>query len=196
MSLPYSFNADDRTIAHSAFANSGYGGNILKSGSIINVGSGVNAGNYTIESISEDRVKITVVEAIPVTDTYTATIKHSNLNAILEDVLVPPPSLSRVTQDWTGGGILTTGDVRFAIVNNMMRSVARQKGAFLADCEYSSFKYGIEVSGYSSMFNVPAGNYNHLTGFGYEVSFGYTLRVAARKIARLIYGEKYYAAAA
>ncbi|HDX8968695.1 TPA: hypothetical protein RQO16_005814, partial [Klebsiella oxytoca] len=193
VSVPYAFNADDRTITHWAFANSGYGGNIMKAGSTINVGSGVNAGNYTIESFSEDRTKITVVEAIPETSTYTTTIRHSNLNAIAEDVLDPPPSKSRVTKDWTGGGVLTTGDVRFGIVNNMMRSVARQKGAFLADCEYSWFKYGIEVGGYSSVYS--SGNYNHPNANGYTVSYGYTLKVAAREIARLIFGEKYYAKA-
>ena len=193
VSVPYAFNADDRTITHWAFANSGYGGNIMKAGSTINVGSGVNAGNYTIESFSEDRTKITVVEAIPETSTYTTTIRHSNLNAIAEDVLDPPPSKSRVTKDWTGSGVLTTGDVRFGIVNNMMRSVARQKGAFLADCEYSWFKYGIEVGGYSSVYS--SGNYNHPNANGYTVSYGYTLKVAAREIARLIFGEKYYAKA-
>ena len=189
----YTFNADDRTIEADAFANPLYGGNILKPGSIISVAGGVNVGSYTIESISEDRSIITVVEAIPETSTYTATILHSNLDAIAEEILVPPPSLSRVTQDWTGGGILTTGDVRFGIVNNMMRSVARRKGAFLADCEYSWFKYGIEVGGYSSVYD--PGNYNHPNGNGYTVSYGYALKVAAREIARLIFGEKYYAKA-
>lgn len=193
VSTLYAFNADSRTIANSAFANSGYGGNILKAGSVINVGGGVNAGNYTVESISENRVTITVVEAIPETSTYTVNIRHSNLSAIAEEVLVPAPSLSRVNQDWTGGGILALGDVRFGIVNNMMRSVARQKGAFLADCEYSWFKYGIEVGGYSSVYD--PGNYNHPNGNGYTVSYGYTLKVAAREIARLIFGEKYYAKA-
>ena len=72
----------------------------------------------------------------------------------------------------------------------MMRSVARKKGAFLADCEYSWFKYGIEVGGYASVYD--AGNYNHPNGNGYTVSYGYTLKLAAREIARLIFGEKYY----
>lgn len=189
----YKFNADDRTIEHDAFANPLYGGNILKPGSVIQVSGGVNAGYYTIESISEDRRIITVVEAIPETSTYTVTILHSNLSAIAEEILVPAPSLSRATQDWTGGGVPTTGDVRFGIVNNMMRSVARQKGAFLADCEYSWFKYGIEVGGYASVYD--SGNHNHPNANGYTVSYGYTLKVAAREIARLIFGEKYYAKA-
>lgn len=186
----YPFNADDRTITHWAFAYPSYGGNILKPGSSINVAGGVNAGTYTIESISEDRNIITVVEAIPQTATYTVNIKHTNLEPIVEEILVPPPSLSRSTQDWTGGGVLTTGDVRFAIINKMFRSVARQKGAFLADAEYSWFKYGVEVGGYASLYD--PGNYNHPNAHGYTVSYGYALQDAARKIANLIFGEKYY----
>lgn len=186
----YKFNADNRTIEHDAFANPLYGGNILKPGSSINVGGGVNAGTYTIKSISKDRRIITVVEAIPETATYTVNIKHTNLDPIVEEILVPPPSLSRSTQDWTGGGVLTTGDVRFAIINKMFRSVARQKGAFLADAEYSWFKYGVEVGGYASVYD--KGNYNHPNAHGYTVSYGYALQDAARKIANLIFGEKYY----
>ena len=189
----YKFNADNRTIEHGAFANPSYGGNILKPGSSINVAGGVNAGTYTIESISEDRNIITVVEAIPETATYVVTIRHTNLDPIVEEILVPPPSLSRSTQDWTGGGVLTTGDVRFAIINKMFRSVARQKGAFLADAEYSWFKYGVEVGGYASVYD--QGNYNHPNAHGYTVSYGYALQDAARKIANLIFGEKYYAKA-
>ena len=186
----YVFDATANTITNGYFSSPVYGGDILKPGHSLRVDSGDNMGTYTITAISEDRNTITVQEPIPVSASIPTTVSHFNLQSIAEDVLVPAPSLSRVTKDWTGGGILTTGDVRFAIVNNMMRSVARKKGAFLADCEYSWFKYGIEVGGYSSVYD--AGNYNHPNGNGYTVSYGYTLKLAAREIARLIFGEKYY----
>lgn len=190
----YVFDATAKTISQNNFANATYGGNILKSGHILRVDSGSNAGNYTISSISADRTIITVVEDIPVSGSISTNIRHYNLNDIIEDILLPPPSLSFVTKDWTGGGVSVKGDIRFSIINNMMRKVARQKSAFLADCEYSFFKYGVEVGGYSSVYNEPAGNYNHMNDNGYTVTFDYTLKVAARKIAALIFGDKYYSA--
>lgn len=190
----YAFDSSSNTITQGTFANPLYGGDILKPGHTLHVASGANAGDYTIASISSDRTVITVVEPIPSTTSYATTITHTNLNSIIEDILEPPPSTSFVTKDWTGNGISVKGDIRFSIINNMMRKVARQKSAFLADCEKSFFKYGVEVGGYSSVYNVPAGNYNHMNDNGYTVTFDYTLKVAARKIANLIFGEKYYSA--
>ncbi|MCN5209136.1 hypothetical protein MLS31_07720 [Escherichia coli] len=191
----YAFDSSSKTITQGAFANPLYGGDILKPGYTLHVASGVNAGDYTIASISSDRTEITVVESIPSTTSYSTTITHTNLNSIIEDILEPPPSTSFVTKDWSGSGVKVLGDVRFESVNMMQRSVARQKNAFLADCEKSFFKYGVEVGGYSSVYNVPAGNYNHMNDNGYTVTFDYTLKVAARKIANLIFGDKYYSAA-
>lgn len=188
----YAFDAVANTITQSNFANPSYGGNILKPGHTLRVESGDNTGNYTITAISSERNTITVQEAIPVSGSYSTTIRHFNLQSIAEDILYPPPSTSFVTKDWSGSGTKVQGDVRFEMVNNMQRVVARQKGAFLADCEKSFFKYGVEVGGYSSVYNVPVGNYNHMNDNGYTVTFDYTLKVAARKIANLIFGEKYY----
>lgn len=188
----YEFDAVAKTIKKDVFANPSYGGNILKPGHSLRVESGDNVGTYTIAAISEDRTTITVNEDIPVTSTYTTVIRHFNLNDIIEDILLPPPSQSFVTKDWSGNGVMVKGDVRFEAVNMMQRVVARQKGAFLADCEKSFFKYGVEVGGYSSVYNVPVGNYNHMNDNGYNVTFGHTLKVAAREIANLIYGNKYY----
>ncbi|EPY7191694.1 hypothetical protein ACXEIK_004058 [Klebsiella quasipneumoniae] len=190
----YVFDSSSKTITQGAFANPLYGGDILKPGHTLHVASGANAGDYTIASISSDRTVITVVEPIPSTTSYATTITQTNLNSIIEDILIPPPSLSFVTKDWTGNGVSVKGDIRFSIINNMMRKVARQKSAFLADCEYSFFKYGVEAGGYSSVYNVAAGNYNHMNDNGYTVTFDYALKVAARKIAALIFGEKYYSA--
>jgi hypothetical protein len=188
----YVFDAVANTITQSNFANSSYGGDILKPGHTLRVESGDNAGNYTITAISSDRNTVTVQEAIPVSGSYSTTVRHFNLQSIAEDILYPAPSVSFVTKDWSGSGVKVQGDVRFEMVNNMQRVVARQKGAFLADCEKSFFKYGVEVGGYSSVYNVPAGNYNHMNDNGYTVTFDYTLKVAARNIANLIFGEKYY----
>lgn len=188
----YVFDAVANTITQSNFANPTYGGDILKPGHTLRVESGDNTGNYTITAISSDRNTITVQEAIPVSGSYSTTIRHFNLQSIAEDILYPAPSVSFVTKDWSGSGNAVQGDVRFEMVNNMQRVVARQKGAFLADCEKSFFKYGVEVGGYSSVYNVPVGNYNHMNDNGYIVTFDYTLKVAARKIANLIFGEKYY----
>lgn len=188
----YVFDAVANTITQSNFANASYGGDILKPGHTLRVESGDNAGNYTITAISSDRNTITVQEAIPVSGSYSTAIRHFNLQSIAEDILYPAPSVSFVTKDWSGSGNAVQGDVRFEMVNNMQRVVARQKGAFLADCEKSFFKYGVEVGGYSSVYNVPVGNYNHMNDNGYTVTFDYTLKVAARKIANLIFGEKYY----
>lgn len=190
----YVFDAAAKTITQDSFADPNYGGDILKPGHTLRVDSGDNTGNYTIAAISSDRKTITVEEAIPVSGSISTTIRHFNLASIAEDILYPAPSASFVTKDWSGSGVQVQGDVRFEMVNNMQRVVARQKGAFLADCEKSFFKYGVEVGGYSSVYNVPAGNYNHMNDNGYTVTFGYTLKVAARKIANLIFGEKYYSA--
>lgn len=188
----YVFDAAAKTITQDSFADPNYGGDILKPGHTLRVDSGDNTGNYTIAAISSDRKTITVEEAIPVSGSISTTIRHFNLQSIAEDLLYPAPSVSFVTKDWSGSGIAVQGDVRFEMVNNMQRVVARQKGAFLADCEKSFFKYGVEVGGYSSVYNVPVGNYNHMNDNGYTVTFDYTLKVAARKIANLIFGEKYY----
>lgn len=191
----YVFDTTANTIKGDHFASPVYGGNILKPGYSLRVDSGDNMGTYTITAISEDRKTITVQEPIPVSGSIPTTIRHFNLQSIAEDILYPPPSTSFVTKDWSGSGTKVQGDVRFEMVNNMQRVVARQKGAFLADCEKSFFKYGVEVGGYSSVYNVPVGNYNHMNDNGYTVTFDYTLKVAARKIANLIFGDKYYSAA-
>ena len=187
----YVFDATANTIMNGYFASPVYGGDILSPGHSLRVDSGDNMGTYTITAISTDRTTITVQEPIPVSGSIPTTVRHFNLQSIAEDVLYPPPSKSVVSKDWTGGGVITQGDVRFEMMNNMQRSSARKKGAFVAECEIASFKYGVEVGGYSSIFNVPAGNYNHLNANGYTVSYGYPLTAAARKLVRLVFGEKH-----
>ncbi|MEH4266300.1 hypothetical protein [Klebsiella aerogenes] len=190
----YVFDATANTIMNDYFASPVYGGDILSPGHSLRVDSGDNMGVYTITAISTDRTTITVQEPIPVSGSIPTTVRHFNLQSIAEDILYPPPSQSVVSKDWSGNGIITQGDVRFEMMNNIQRSSARKKGAFIAECELSFFEYGVEVGGYSSVFNVPAGNYNHLSANGYTVSYGYPLTAAARKLARLIYGEKNYTA--
>lgn len=123
----YVFDAVANTITQSNFANPNYGGNILKPGHTLRVESGDNIGNYTITAISSDRNTITVQETIPVSGSYSTTVRHFNLQSIAEDILYPAPSVSFVTKDWSGSGVKVQGDVRFEMVNNMQRVVARKK---------------------------------------------------------------------
>jgi hypothetical protein len=105
----------------------------------------------------------------------------------MEDILYPPPSQSVVTKDWTGSGVLTAGDVRFEMENNMMRISARENNAILADCDWSFRRYGIEAVGYSGVYDVPKGNFNHPTPFGYTVGFGKPLDEVARYISDMAF---------
>jgi hypothetical protein len=158
----YAFNSSNNTITHGYFANSAYGGNILKPGDHLQVGSGPNAGTYTIAGISTDRTVITTVEPIPVTDSSSVNIMQ--VNADQELVLDPPPSKSVVTRDWTGNGVSVAGDVRFWIMNNMFRSVERQKNCYGADCG-QSFMRAVELFGYEAVYS--GTNFNHPNDTGY-----------------------------
>ncbi|MGE6303257.1 prophage tail fiber N-terminal domain-containing protein [Serratia liquefaciens] len=188
----YAFNAESRTISSGYFASAGYGGHILRPGYTLRVESGVNFGNYTIESISDDRATITVIEEIPETSRYGTTVRHFKLETIMEDILYPPPSQSVVTKDWTGSGVLTAGDVRFEMENNMQRASAREYNAILADCDWSFRRYGIEAVGYSGVYDVPKGNFNHPTPFGYTVGFGKPLDEVARYISDMAFQTRLF----
>jgi hypothetical protein len=188
----YAFNAESRTISSGYFASVAYGGHILRPGYTLRVESGVNFGSYTIESISDDRTTITVIEEIPETSRYGTTVRHFKLETIMEDILYPPPSQSVVTKDWTGSGVLTAGDVRFEMENNMQRASAREYNAILADCDWSFRRYGIEAVGYSGVYDVPKGNFNHPTPFGYTVGFGKPLDEVARYISDMAFQTRLF----
>ena len=192
----YTFDAAARTINGGAFsygtgnAATSWGGQILKPGHTLSVLSGANAGTYTIESISEDRNTITVAESFPASGLIKTTIRHIGLNSLREDILEPPPSKSFIEADWSGSGVKTVGAARFGMVNSMFRSVARDKAVFVMECEIPWFRDGVEVHGWSALFNSP--NYNHPNDLGYTVSYGTGAKTAAFDICKLIYGEKYY----
>ncbi|HHR5509354.1 TPA: hypothetical protein ACS61W_001718 [Klebsiella oxytoca] len=196
--VPYSFTFDAvaKTISSSSFAYdtgnaaTSFGGSILRSGHILRVLSGDNAGDYTIATISEDRQTITVEEAIPVSGALSTTIRHINLDSMQEEILYPAPSKSFIETDWSGSGIKTVGAARFGMVNNMYREVAREDSVFVMECEIPWFRLGVEVHGWSALFNSP--NYNHPNDLGYTVSYKAGADAAAFSLCKLIYGEKYY----
>ena len=191
----FTFDSANKTINSTAFAYdtgnaaTSWGGQILRPGHILRVG-GVNAGDYTISAISEDRQTITVAENIPVSGLINTTIQHINLDSIIEEVLDPPPSKSFVEANWSGSGVKVVGDVRFGLYNSMVRAVARGKSAFVLEAEIPSFRLGVEVHGWSALFNFP--NYNHPNDLGYTVSYKAGADTAAFSLCKLIYGEKYY----
>ncbi|MDC0692648.1 hypothetical protein RZ761_07350 [Klebsiella pasteurii] len=191
----FTFDSASKTISSTAFAYdtgnaaTSWGGQILRPGHILRV-SGVNAGDYTISAISEDRQTITVAENIPVSGLINTIIQHINLDSIIEEVLDPPPSKSFVEADWSGSGIKVVGDARFGLYNSMVRAVARGKSAFVLEAEIPSFRLGVEVHGWSALFNSP--NYNHPNDLGYTVSYKAGADAAAFSLCKLIYGEKYY----
>ncbi|HCI6203735.1 TPA: hypothetical protein NPO43_003459 [Klebsiella quasipneumoniae subsp. quasipneumoniae] len=191
----FTFDSASNTISSTAFsydtgnAATSWGGQILRPGHILRVG-GSNAGDYTITGISADRNTITVAENIPVSDLINTTIQQINLDSIIEEVLDPPPSRSFVESDWSGSGIEVVGDVRFGLYNSMARATARKKSAFVLEAEIPWFKQGVEVHGWSALFNSP--NYNHPNDLGYTVSYKAGADAAAFSLCKLIYGEKYY----
>ena len=191
----FTFDSSSNTIHSTAFsydtgnAATSWGGQILRPGHVLQV-SGVNAGDYTISAISEDRQTITVAENIPVSGLIYTTIQQINLDNIIEEVLDPPPSRSFVESDWSGSGIKVVGDARFGLYNSMVRAVARGKSAFVLEAEIPSFRLGVEVHGWSALFNFP--NYNHPNDLGYTVSYKAGADTAAFSLCKLIYGEKYY----
>ena len=191
----FTFDSSSNTIHSTAFsydtgnAATSWGGQILRSGHILRVG-GSNAGDYTIASISADRNTITVAENIPVSGLINTTIQQINLDSIIEEVLDPPPSRSFVESDWSGSGIEVVGDVRFGLYNSMARATARKKSAFVLEAEIPWFKQGVEVHGWSALFNSP--NFNHPNDLGYTVSYKAGADTAAFSLCKLIYGEKYY----
>ena len=191
----FTFDSASKTINSTAFAYdtgnaaTSWGGQILRPGHMLRI-SGVNAGDYTIAAISEDRKTITVAENIPVSGLINTTIQHINLDSIIEEVLDPPPSKSFVEADWSGSGIKVVGDVRFGLYNSMVRSTAREKSVFVMENEIPSFRLGVEVHGWSALFNFP--NYNHPNDLGYTVSYKAGADAAAFSLCKLIYGEKYY----
>ncbi|CAI1841484.1 Uncharacterised protein [Serratia grimesii] len=188
----FSFNSIEKSISSGYFSAPAYGGQILKSGYTLRVESGVNAGNYTIDRISEDRNTIYVSENIKETSTYSTAVRQFNLVDAMEDLLYPPPSKSFVSKDWTGSGVITKGDVRFEMVNNMMRVSARENSAILADCDWSFRRYGIEAVGYSGVYDVPKGNFNHPNPFGYSVGFGKPLDEVARYISDMAFQTRLF----
>ena len=191
----FTFDSSSNTIHSTAFsydtgnAATSWGGQILRPGHILRVG-GSNAGDYTITGISADRNTITVAENIPVSGLIYTTIQQINLDSIIEEVLDPPPSRSFVESDWSGSGIEVVGDARFGLYNSMARAVAREKSAFVLEAEIPWFKQGVEVHGWSALFNSP--NYNHPNDLGYTVSYKAGADAAAFSLCKLIYGEKYY----
>ncbi|HBM3098841.1 TPA: SGNH/GDSL hydrolase family protein [Klebsiella oxytoca] len=191
----FTFDSESKTINSTAFsydtgiAATSWGGQILRPGHILRVG-GVNTGDYTISAISEDRQTITVAENIPVSGLINTTIQHINLDSIIEEVLDPPPSKSFVEANWSGSGVKVVGDARFGLYNSMVRTVARGKSAFVLEAEIPSFRLGVEVHGWSALFNSP--NYNHPNDLGYTVSYKAGADTAAFSLCKLIYGEKYY----
>ena len=193
----FTFDSANKTINSTAFAYdtgnaaTSWGGQILRPGHVLRV-SGVNAGDYTISAISEDRQTITVAENIPVSGLINTTIQHINLDSIIEEVLDPPPSKSFVEANWSGSGVKVVGDARFGLYNSMVRAVARGKSAFVLEAEIPSFRLGVEVHGWSALFNSP--NYNHPNDLGYTVSYKAGADAAAFSLCKLIYGEKYYRA--
>ncbi|HEN9796090.1 TPA: hypothetical protein U9J75_003570 [Klebsiella pneumoniae] len=192
----YTFDAAARTINGGAFsygtgnAATSFGGQILRVGHTLRILSGDNAGDYTIAAISEDRNTITVAESFPASGLMKTTIRHIGLNSMKEEVLDPPPSRSFVERDWSGSGIKTVGAARFGLYNSMVRAVARGKSAFVLEAEIPSFRLGVEVHGWSALFNFP--NYNHPNDLGYTVSYKAGADAAAFDLCNLIYGEKYY----
>ena len=175
------FDPVTNTITHDAFANPTYGGNILKSGDSLKVGSGPNVGTYTIASISTDRRVVTVNEPIPAASSATVTIMQVNMD--MELVLFPPPSKSVVSRDWTGSGVDVSGDVRFWMANNSYRSSARNKNVYVAEGEIS-FMRGVETVGWAGMY-IPA-NFNHFNDYGYTC-MGKPIRECANFYAQQIY---------
>ena len=192
----YSFDSANKTINSTAFAYdtgnaaSSWGGQILRVGHILRVNGGDNTGDYTITAISEDRQTITVAENIPASGSIYTTIQHINLDSIIEEVLDPPPSKSFVEANWSGSGVKVVGDARFGLYNSMVRTVARGRSAFVLEAEIPSFRLGVEVHGWSALFNFP--NYNHPNDLGYTVSYKAGADTAAFSLCKLIYGEKYY----
>ena len=191
----FTFDSASKTINSTAFAYdtgnaaTSWGGQILRPGHMLRI-SGVNAGDYTIAAISEDRKTITVAENIPVSGLINTTIQHINLDSIIEEVLDPPPSKSFVEANWSGSGVKVVGDVRFGLYNSMVRTVAREKSVFVMENEIPSFRLGVEVHGWSALFDSP--NYNHPNDLGYTVSYKAGADAAAFSLCKLIYGEKYY----
>ena len=191
----FTFDSASNTISSTAFsydtgnAATSWGGQILRPGHILRV-SGSNAGDYTITGISADRNTITVAENIPVSGLINTTIQQINLDSIIEEVLDPPPSRSFVESDWSGSGIEVVGDVRFGLYNSMARATARKKSAFVLEAEIPWYKQGVEVHGWSALFNSP--NFNHPNDLGYTVSYKAGADAAAFSLCKLIYGEKYY----
>ncbi|HHS9893010.1 TPA: hypothetical protein ACTW8K_001172 [Klebsiella quasipneumoniae subsp. similipneumoniae] len=191
----FTFDSASNTISSTAFsydtgnAATSWGGQILRPGHILRVG-GSNAGDYTITGISADRNTITVAENIPVSDLINTTIQQINLDSIIEEVLDPAPSRSFVESDWSGSGIEVVGDVRFGLYNSMARATARKKSVFVLEAEIPWFKQGVEVHGWSALFNSP--NFNHPNDLGYTVSYKAGADAAAFSLCKLIYGEKYY----
>ena len=191
----FTFDSASNTISSTAFsydtgnAATSWGGQILRPGHILRV-SGSNAGDYTITGISADRNTITVAENIPLSGMINTTIQQINLDSIIEEVLDPPPSRSFVESDWSGSGIEVVGDVRFGLYNSMARATARKKSAFVLEAEIPWYKQGVEVHGWSALFNSP--NFNHPNDLGYTVSYKAGADAAAFSLCKLIYGEKYY----
>ena len=67
---------------------------------------------------------------------------------------------------------------------------ARENGAIVADCGWSFFRHGVEVVGYSGVY--AAGNFNHPSGFGYDVGYGKPLDEIARYLADMAFKTRVF----
>jgi hypothetical protein len=171
VSTTFTVDASAQTIFHNtAFSFDPWGGNILKVGDTLLASGGSNDGTYTISTISVDRKTLTFSGGLTSSVTEDFRLRHNSVDP--ETILVPPASESWVDKDWTGNGIISTGDVRFMHGNNMLRRIAREKNIFLLDAEYYFFKNCVEgyAGGYDDAYTSP--NFNHPNGQAYEDSFG------------------------
>lgn len=100
--------------------------------------------------------------------------------------MFPPRSKSLIVKDWTGGGVPVVGDVRYGIVNDLLRDVARRLHSefpgqvILLDAEWASFRYVVEPntvapgtvdwSGYDVMY--PGAEVYHPAGVGHRGGYG------------------------
>jgi hypothetical protein len=171
VSTTFTVDASAQTIFHNtAFSFDPWGGNILKVGDTLLASGGSNDGTYTISAISVDRKTLMFSGGLTSSVTEDFRLRHNSVDP--ETVLVPAASESWVDKDWTGNGIISTGDVRFMHGNNMLRRIAREKNIFLLDAEYYFFKNCVEgyAGGYDDAYTSP--NFNHPNGQAYEDSFG------------------------
>lgn len=79
---------------------------------------------------------------------------------------------------WLKSGVLST------------KYVCSREWAIVADCGWSFFRHGVEVVGYSGVY--AAGNFNHPSGFGYDVGYGKPLDEIARYLADMAFKTRVF----